>query len=531
MADLDERRPDAPHGAGERRRLARNALGSYGARAVVGFSALALTPFLYRELGAAGFGTWSVIYTIATVFSLFEVGYAQGIAKFVAEYDARGEDTEVRATIRAGLLAFALIGIVAAAGCVLLGLFGDGLAAPSATADFRTGLIVLGIAVLLRFPLVSYGGGLQGYQRYDLFYLSDIVLGAGFTLTAILVVAFGGGVLGLSVCWAGALVVSALLYRFNIARVRHGLGLGSLKLRAVPAHRGRRLAAFSGFTVLSESMTFVAQRMDTVIIAAVRDAATAGPYAAAIKLQSGLQAMTTPFVNLMLPMASELQARGENQTIGKRLVLATRVSLQMTLPVAAGLALFAEDVVRLWLGPDVPHTTASIVVVLMAVQTVTLTVFPSQTVLVGVGRVRIIGLLAVIEGVSNVGASIALVTAYGAIGAALGSLCTSAVLAPIKFPLVCDAIGLRLRRFLASSIAPSVISSLPSLALMTLVRMTMSAGFVRAFVGLAVGLSVSALIGIGQIGRKRIKGLARELLSTRNQSTVDAETQALAEAG
>jgi O-antigen/teichoic acid export membrane protein len=278
-------------------------------------------------------------------------------------------------------------------------------------------------------------------------------------------------------------------------------------------------------------MTFVAQRMDTVIIAAVRDAATAGPYAAAIKLQSGLQAMTTPFVNLMLPMASELQARGENDTIGRRLTLATRVSLQMTLPVAAGLALFAEDVVKLWLGHDVPQSTFSIVVVLMAVQTVTLTAFPSQTVLVGVGRVRIVGLLAVVEGVSNLGASIALVSAYGAIGAALGSLFTSAVLAPIKFPLVCEAIGLRLRRFLGASIVPSILSSLPGLAAMVLVRATMGSGFAQAFVGLSAGLGISLLIGLGQIGPARVSGLARELLSARNQPSVDAETQTLVEAG
>lgn len=518
-------------GAGERHRLARNALSSYGARAVVGLSALALTPFLYRELGSAGFGTWSVIYTIATVFSLLEVGYAQGIAKYVAEYNARGDDSEVRATIRAGLVAFALIGLAAAAGCLLLALFADGLAASSVSGAFRSGLLVLGAAVLIRFPLVAYGGALQGYQRYDLFYLSDIALSGGFTLVAITVVALGGGVFALALIWALALVGSALLYPFNLAHVRRGLGLGATRLASVRARRGRRLAAFSTFTVLSESMTFIAQRMDTVIIAAVRNASTAGPYAAAIKLQSGLQAMTTPFVNLMLPMASELQARGRNDAIARRLMLATRVSLQMTLPVAAGLALFADDVVRLWLGHDAPSTTASIVVVLMAVQTVTLTVFPSQTVLVGVGRVRIIGALAVVEGISNLGASIALVSAYGAIGAALGSLFTSAVIAPVKLPLVCRAIGARLRPFLGASIVPALISSLPGLAAMTLARAAMSAGTAQAFIGLAAGLIISLAIGLAQIGPRRLAGLTRELLSVRSQPAVDSETQALAEAG
>lgn len=517
--------------AGERKRMARNALTSYGARGAVGLSALVLTPFLYRELGPGGFGTWSVIYTIATVFSLFEVGYSQGIAKFVAEYDARGEDGEVRITIRAGLIAFVLIGLAAALGCLLLAQLGGGLAAASAREEFQAGLLVLAVAVLIRFPLVSYGGALQGYQRYDLFYLSDILLAGGFALAAIPVVALGGGVLGLSVTWGVALVASALLYRFFLARVRAGLGLGSLRVTTAETGRGRRLAAFSSLTVLSESMTFIAQRMDTVIIAAIRGAAAAGPYAAAIKLQSGLQALTTPFVNLMLPMTSELQARGDREAIVRRLTQATRVSLQITLPVAAGLSLFAKDGVTLWLGHNVPSTTFAIVVVLMAVQTVTLTVFPSQTVLVGLGRVRIIGILAVIEGFSNLAVSIALVSTYGAIGAALGTLFTSAVITPVKIPLVCGALRCRPRRFLATAIVPALLSSLPGLMAMVLARLIMSGGVVQLLAGLAAGLGISLLIGLTQVGRERIGVLTRSLISTRGDPAAAAETQTLAQAG
>ncbi len=528
-SNAGEARP--PGAAGERKRVARNALTSYGARGVVGLSALVLTPFLYRELGPGGFGTWSVIYTIATVFSLFEVGYSQGIAKFVAEYDARGEDGEVRATIRAGLIAFALIGLVATLGCLLVAEFGAHLAAPGSREEFRTGLVVLSAAVLIRFPLVAYGGALQGYQRYDRFYLSDIVLAGGFTVAAVPVVALGGGVVGLSVTWGAALILSALLYRLFLARVRAGLGLGSLRVSSAGSRRGRHLAAFSSLTVLSESMTFIAQRMDTVIIAALRGASSAGPYAAAIKLQSGLQALTTPFVNLMLPMTSELQARGEREAIVRRLIQATRVSLQITLPVAAGLALFARDGVTLWLGHNVPSTMFSIVVVLMSVQTVTLTVFPSQTVLVGLGRVRVTGILAAIEGFTNLGASIALVSIYGAIGAALGTLCTSAAIAPVKVPLVCRALECRLRRFLGGAILPALLSSLPGLAAMALLRLVVPTGVVRLLVGLSAGIGISLLIGLLQIGPTQLRLLAHSLIFNRDGRSADAATQTLVEAG
>lgn len=44
---------------GERRAVLRNAASSYGARALLAVSTLLLTPYLFRTLGAGGFGTWS----------------------------------------------------------------------------------------------------------------------------------------------------------------------------------------------------------------------------------------------------------------------------------------------------------------------------------------------------------------------------------------------------------------------------------------------------------------------------------------
>ena len=78
----------------------------------------------------------------------------------------------------------------------------------------------------------------------------------------------------------------------------------------------------------------------------------------------------------------------------------------------------------------------------MAAQILTMSGFPAEKVLVGIGRPKVVALLAVVEGLSNISISIVLVSAYGAIGAALGTLVTSGVLAPVKLPLACRATGL-----------------------------------------------------------------------------------------
>jgi O-antigen/teichoic acid export membrane protein len=258
-------------------------------------------------------------------------------------------------------------------------------------------------------------------------------------------------------------------------------------------------------------MVFIGQRMDTVVIAAIRSAAQAAPFAAAIKLQTGLQSLTLPFVNLMMPMTSDLWARGRKDEVVRRFILASRLAMQITFPVAVGLALFATDIVDVWLGPDAPSVTVAIIVLLMAVQSVTLAATPAEKVLVGVGRVRTVAALALVEGFSNLGISIVLVSAYGAIGAAIGTLATSAVLAPIKFPLACRATGCGIFRFLREGIGVPIASAMPGVVGMLTVWALLPAGALRLAVGITLGLSVALAVAVAQVGPRSAIDMLRSM--------------------
>ena len=48
----------------------------------------------------------------------------------------------------------------------------------------------------------------------------------------------------------------------------------------------------------------------------------------------------------------------------------------------------------------------AVTALLMAVQVLTMSAFPAEKILVGIGRVKVVAILAVIEGVSNIGISI-----------------------------------------------------------------------------------------------------------------------------
>jgi O-antigen/teichoic acid export membrane protein len=187
------------------------------------------------------------------------------------------------------------------------------------------------------------------------------------------------------------------------------------------------------------------------------------------------------------------------------------VAIQLTFPTAAAFAIFSTDIADIWVGSDAPEITADIIAVLMAVQVFTMSAFPAEKVLVGIGRVKVVAMLAVIEGVSNIALSIALVSAYGAIGAAIGTLLTSGLLAPIKFPLVCRATGCPLSRLLRNSVVPAIMGTLPAVVAMLGVWALLPAGALRLFVGLAVGLSVGIAVAALQIGPRRALATLRSM--------------------
>jgi O-antigen/teichoic acid export membrane protein len=481
-------------------RIARNTTTSYAVRALLGLSALLLTPYLFRRLGPDGFGTWSVIFTLATIFLLVQVGFSVGLVKFVAELQAQGRRRELEDVVGAGVWLMALLGAAALAVAVAEAFLLGGLAAEGERDAFRLGMIAVGAAELVRFPCSAYGATLNGYQRYDLTNLSQAMTIVVMAAAAVIAVEAGGGVLGVALAYAATTALGGVLYAVLLHRVEP-----RIPLRPRGSSRGTRgrIVRFSSFALLADSMAFAGQRMDVVFIAAIRNAAAAAPFAAPLKLQSALQALITPFVGLLLPMMSDLWARGQREEVARRFVISTRVALQMTLPVAAGFALFAQDIVSVWLGSSAPEVTASIIVVLVSVQAVWALSTSAHKTLLGIGRVRLVGLLAAVEGLLNVAVSVALIFEYGAIGAAVGTLLTSAVLGPIKIPIVCRAIGCSPVHVFGRAAVPAITSSLPATAVMVAVWALVPVGATRLAVGLGLGCVVAGAVGLAQVGPRR----------------------------
>lgn len=487
----------------ERRSITRNALTSYAERGVLLLTALLLTPYLFRELGVGGFGTWSVMFAIITAFNILEVGISAGITKFVAELGGEQRRAERLAVIRAGVLGMGAVGVAACAISVLVGQTADGLASAGERDAFAAGMIVLGLALLVRFPCVACGAALAGHQRYDLFNLSLVITSAGFAVVTVVLVEAGMGVFGVAIAWATALVAGAIAFVVALLRAEPGL----VHARRAHPGDGQALVRFSSLALLAESMVFMGQRLDPVLVAAIRDAEAAAPLAAGTRLRGGLQALTQPISKLLMPMTSDLWSRGREDEVFRRFSLATRLTVQITLPLAAWVAFFCGDIVDLWLGATAPDETAAIFAI-FAAQAVFMAAAPSEKVLVGIGRIRVIAWLTSAESLLSLATSVALTFAYGAIGAAAGSLLASMLLGPVKIPVACHALGRSTGTFLLQAVGRSLLSCFPALAAMAALLVWAEPGNARLAAGFAAAVGLTVLIGIVEAGPRRlVRGL------------------------
>jgi hypothetical protein len=123
--------------------------------------------------------------------------------------------------------------------------------------------------------------------------------------------------------------------------------------------------------------------------------------------------------------------------------------------------------------------------------------------------VRAVGAFATLSGLSNLGLSVLLVSSYGAVGAALGTLFTTVLVLPVLLPIACRAVNTSTAAFVREGIGIALLSSLPGVAAMTALRLILPAGAGRLALGLTVGLAICAAVGISQVGAGQMRAALR----------------------
>jgi O-antigen/teichoic acid export membrane protein len=398
--------------------IIRNVLMNWVAFAVTILAGFLMSPFLVRHLGDAVYGVWVLLGSLAGYLGLLDFGLIPSMVKYVAEYRARNDQRALNRLMTAGLVAYSIMGLVSLALSLAIAFtFNDIFHSP---VDDRTAaaiVFIAGLNLAVAFPSSVFVGLIRGYQRYDI----------DARVTSLLIVMRNLLIVPLILRGHGILTVALITFLFDMSRllylVRKAWQLNP-EIRFARAYFDRaelrRLFSFSFFVfiiIVSKHLIFYT---DSIIIGLFLSTSAVTAYFIASRLVTYLLALVSEMVGVLAPRASELSADDDQRGIRELLTVSTKYMLLTALPAATVFFVMGENFITLWMGPSFANSAQVLTILTIAILS-HLMLMPSETILLGMGKHRVVARLMIVQAVANLGLSLALVRPMGIRGVALGT--------------------------------------------------------------------------------------------------------------
>jgi len=522
IADLPGKGPDKSSGLGAT--ISRNIVASLVRVAAVALVALVLPAYLTHHLPVTTYAAWVLILQLGAYVSYLDLGIQTGVSKFVAEYDARGDNVGAGRYASAGLILMILAGILG-----LLLTFALAWQVPRLFStmpanlyhDVRISVMLVGSSLSFGLFCGVYAAIFLGLQRYWIPMTISIVNRGCYAAIVLIVVALHGSLTDMGIAVALVNVVTGLLqvlaWRKRAFRIRlsvRSVNLGVLKTMG----RYCSLQSIWIFGMLCVS------GLDVTIVGHYDYVQTAYYSIATLPTNFVLLIMTS-MLNPFMPASSAMSARSSALEMGDFLAKITRYTTMVLLLTGLPLIVCGFLLLRLWLGPFYAQHTLLYLRILVLANVIRNLCAPYATMVVATGRQGPATASAVSEAVVNLSSSIYLASRYGAIGVAVGTVLGSLVSVSLHF-----IISMRFTRstlaiprstlFLKGLLQPALIG-IPSLVLLPIwwtpyrttfgLRLVILWSFSTMVIAWFTGLSSKERNDLRHLFRSHLAGISKVL--------------------
>ncbi len=301
-----------------------------------------------RFLGPSEYGIVSigfVVMTIAATLSL--VGLNAGIQRYVSFYKGKGDERRIKGTIIGALkISFPLSLILTfliflGADWISIHVFHE----PNLTPVLR--IFAIGIPFWVLTTIFNSGSvGFQEikYKVYTIFIFKDT-----FKLIAIVtLLALGYGILGASVGWVIAIILSSFLAFYFLEHKVFSI----LNSRVTSISVDKELLLFSFPLIFAGLAALITSYTDTLMLGYFCTSSEVGVYNAAMPTASLLLIISGSFTVIFMPVVSELHARGMENELKKSYSSVTKWVFSLVLPAFILIAFFSDSIMCLMFGSE-----------------------------------------------------------------------------------------------------------------------------------------------------------------------------------
>lgn len=487
---------------------------------------LVMLPFNLRHLGTAEYGLWVLLASITVHFSVLDLGYGGALVKFMAQYRAHRNARAINEIASTLFFVFLAIGLMAYAVAAVVAFNLDHLfrITPEQAEVGKWILLIIAVHVSFNFPFSVFGGVMSGFQRYDANNMVAIASSIAVAAVNAAVLLTGYGLISLVAATTCVRLIAYLMYRRNAYRIFPEL---EIRLSLCRRHRLREVTGFSVYASIIDWANKLNYQLDQLVIGAFLGSSAVAVWAPAERIITGTQRLTNQLNGVLFPVIVDSDASQQKRRLQQILLEGTRLSLVMVVPITAALVLLADPLIHAWLGPQAPAMAGAIPVIQILAVAVAIRVgnATGTTVLKGAGEHRMLAFVNLGTGLANVVLSVLLITRFGLVGVAVGTLIPIACTAVfILFPASCRRVGLPLSHALTHAVLPALWPAVVVGGALAGTRL-ISSGTLLAVVLQALGggvlyLALFYTVAIGRRDRAFYTAKAMELMGRRLASAV-----------
>ena len=460
---------------------------SLATNVLVGFF---LSPFILHRLGDAAFGIWVLIFAITGYYGLFDLGIRSSIVRYISKARATGDLQYASRILSTSLFSYTCIGVLSLLLTIVLSIFIDRIF--TIPAEFHSTarwlLLMVGASVSLGFPLGVSGGVLEGLQEFAVLNWSNIISTLLRAILIVITIRHGYGLL----CVAFITVALPLLTSVYRSFVAMRMLSTSIGLAYVSRAAFREILGYSGASLIMLISARLRFKSDSVILGAFLSASAITYFNIGSRIVDYAGEIVDSLAQIFVPMSSHSDALGDMDRLRKIVVAGNRFCAFIIFPICALLVLLGKSVIEAWVGVKYVDASYPVLLILLLSTTTILAQAASGRVLMGIGRHQTWAIVTLIEGLANLGLSIALVRPYGIIGDAIGTAAPLVVTTTCFLPWhLCRQLQIRMATYLREAYWLPLLLCVP----LVLVLLAMKQWFVpHTYVQLLAHLSLAAAV-------------------------------------
>lgn len=328
--------------------LARNMAAGMANSVVVVLINLVALPIYLRLLGMEAYGLIGFYATLQTVLQVLDLGLSPTVSREIAHGAETGQQRRSSSLLRTlGVVyvgvAFLISGIVALSSPWIGANWLQAKSLPDATVAQAVAL--MGVNLACRWPISLYHGALVGAHRLARSAATSMTINIIAAITTIAVLTWGvRSIQTFFLVQAGFGLLQAIVLRV--------LALHSVGERDAPYDFAdlRRVWHFSMWMGGVAIVGVLLSQFDKIVLSRVVSLESFAHYMLAALLVSGVQILTVPAFNTLLPKFSALIARGDQQSLEYLYYSGTRVFATVLFALGFAIVLHAQAFVTIWLG-------------------------------------------------------------------------------------------------------------------------------------------------------------------------------------